>query len=217
MVMKAPIIIGITGSVGSGKSVLAAFWGVKGWRLIDVDDLGREVVDSKPEIIKHLAREFGADIIDDEGRLKRRLLRARGFAGADGITALNNTVHPSLITLLKQRITEEKARLPEQPIIVDCALIFEWEVEGLFDAVITVWADEDIRLERFLTRDGMNPSVFYGIEKAQLTQPDKLRHSTFQLENNGDLQSFLLAAECLYKRVMQHFIGETAQREGFTA
>ena len=196
--MGAATVIGITGSLGSGKSVFIEAVQERDIVLIDADRLGHEVVDSSPDIRKKLASAFGQDVLDSKGKLKRRLVRERAFADKDMLQKLNEAVHPPLIRLLRERVSQQKLNPDKKTVIVDCALIFEWGVEDLFDSIITVWADREVRLNRFILRDNMNPVVFEGIENAQLPQEEKIRRADIAVENNNDTETFITKARAIF-------------------
>ncbi len=196
--MESAPVIGITGSLGSGKSLFIEAVQDRGVVFIDADRLGHEVVDSSPDISKKLAGAFGQDVLDSKGKLKRRLVRERAFANRDGLIKLNKAVHPALIRLLRERIAQQKMNPGKKPVIVDCALIFEWGAEDLFDNIVTVWADREVRLSRFILRDNMNPVVFEGIENAQLPQEEKIRRADIAVENNNDTETFITKARTIF-------------------
>ena len=166
------MIIGITGCPSSGKSILAGEFSCCGWTLIDADDIGREVVENKV-ILDELAGAFGNDILDKEGRLRRRELGKRAFPDQEKTRMLNTIVHPPLIRLLKRRV--DALRTSGGNVVVDCALIFEWEIEGIFDEVICVAADIQLRRERIMLRDGRSAGEFDDLCAAQFTEIEKIR------------------------------------------
>ncbi len=177
------MVVGVTGCPGSGKSVLARSIGACGWELIDADGLGRDVVAETPGIVDRLAKEFGDDIIAGDGALERRLLAERAFADGDSIRRLNAIVHPPLVERVTGRIAD--AGEGRRHAVVDCALIFEWEIAGWFDLVICVSADSEIRRRRLMERDGRSGREIEGMFAAQLSQDDKIRRSDLMIRNEG--------------------------------
>jgi len=191
------MIIGITGCPGSGKSELTSELVRNGWALINADDIGREVVEGNPEVLGELVRAFGEGIIDSNGALLRRELGRRAFAGTDRTKLLNGIVHPPLIGLLKKRI--DGMRLAGADTAVDCALIFEWEIEGIFDAVVTVAADERLRRERIMARDGRSPGDVERLFAAQLPQAEKITRADIAIMNNGPIEKLHIWGKLLAK------------------
>ena len=179
------MVIGVTGCPGSGKSIFACVIAEQGWILINADDIGREVVENDPFILGELANAFGRDIIDADGNLNRHLVARRAFADSENNRILNEIVHPPLIRRLKSRISELRAEKVD--VVVDCALIFEWEIESLFDVVVCVKAHEHVRKERMMKRDGRSPDEVESIFSAQLPESEKVERADIVLVNNGSI------------------------------
>ena len=180
------MILGITGCPGSGKSMLTDVLVQREWILIDADELGREVVEFNPDVLDELKKSFGSDIINTEGRLDRRLLAARAFAKPEKTKLLNNIVHHRLIRRLKERIENERERNTNS--VVDCALIFEWGIEKLFDMVVCVSADESLRKKRLITRDTRSLSEIEDLFAAQLPECEKMRRADIVIKNNNSVE-----------------------------
>ena len=180
------MILGITGCPGSGKSMLTDILVQREWFLIDADELGREVVEFNPDVLDELKKSFGSDIINTEGRLDRRLLAVRAFAKPEKTKLLNNIVHPRLIRRLKERIENERERNTNS--VVDCALIFEWGIEKLFDMVVCVSADESFRKKRLMDRDVRSLSEIEDLFAAQLPECEKMRKADIVIKNNNSVE-----------------------------
>ena len=180
------MILGITGCPGSGKSMLAKTVARYGWNLIDADDIGREVVEGNSSIIKALVSAFGDDIIRRDGSLDRRLVARRVFVSPEATAKLNGIVHPKLVSLLVERI--EILRVRGVRTVVDCALIFEWGIENVFDLVVCVQAELERRIERIMKRDGRPRAEIEGFHAAQLPEAEKVRRADLVITNNGSLE-----------------------------
>lgn len=178
------MIIGITGCPGAGKSVAAQVLAEWGYTLIDADEIGREVVESDPGVIGLLAREFGNDIVRQDGTLDRRLTGQRAFASPESTEALNRIVHPALLARL--RVLIDDARESANNTVVDCALIFEWGIEDWFDLVVCVHAPPDVRLKRLMDRDGRTAEDIEQLFDAQLAEDEKIRRSHIAFANEGE-------------------------------
>jgi len=183
------MVVGVTGCPGSGKSVLADAIASHGWLLVDADDIGREVVEGDSEVLDKLREAFGCDILDDKGKLKRRLVAQRAFSDSENIRKLNNIVHPKLVDRLKSRIGELRAE--HDRIVVDCALIFEWRIEYLFDVLICVQAHEKTRKERIMKRDGRSSEEVEGIFSAHLPEREKVSKADIVIGNNSSIEKMM--------------------------
>ncbi len=191
------MIVGVTGCPGSGKTILAVELSNNGWILVNADDIGREVVEHNKAILDELAGAFGDDILDGEGRLRRRELGRRAFANQEKTRKLNAIVHPPLIRLLKRRVNA--LRTSGGNVVVDCALIFEWGIEGIFDEVICVAADIHLRMERIMLRDGRSAGEFDDLCAAQFPEIEKIRRAGIVIKNNGPVESLKV-----YGRLFAH-------------
>jgi len=184
------MVLGITGCPGSGKSILARYLAESGWTLVDADRIGREVVESEKSVLDRLVESFGGDILDGNGVLNRRLLASRAFSSADKTEMLNAIVHPRLIERLRHVVGGY--RRYDLTIVVDCALIFEWRIESLFDAIVCVAADEKERIRRLQDRDGRTVGEIRDMFAAQLTEEEKIRRADITIMNNGAIDRLRL-------------------------
>ena len=156
-----------------------------GWELIDADILGREVVDNDATIRERLTAVFGSDVILDDGSLDRRLIAQRAFASPEATKSLNAIIHPSLINKLISSIAAHDNA--GHHCVVDCALIFEWGIETLFEIIVCVYAGQEIRKRRLMARDGRSEEEVEDMFAAQIPEIDKIRRSNIAVGNNGSV------------------------------
>lgn len=185
------MIIGITGCPGSGKSFLSRVIESHGWTLVDADMLGKAVVDNDSDVLDALKTVFGNDIVFPDGKTDRRTLAVRAFSTPENTIILNEIVHPVL--LKKLGVVIDKLRSEKKNAVVDCALIYEWNIGSFFDILVCVTADEDIRRNRIITRDGRSAEEVDGMFAAQFSQDLKASKSDIVIKNNsktGLLEAF---------------------------
>jgi dephospho-CoA kinase len=181
------MILGVTGCPGSGKSDLAKVIASKGWKLIDADLVARVLVEQDRDILEELSMVFGADILGQDFKLNRRLLAQRAFADSESTHKLNNIVHPVLVGRISDLIRE--GRNTRSHTVIDCALIYEWGIERLFDLVVCVRADESLRKKRLMIRDSRTDEEIKRIFSAQLPEEIKVRKADIVLTNNGYIEN----------------------------
>jgi len=179
------MILGITGCPGSGKSALAAEIERHGWKLIDADVTGREVVENDSAVLSELVQVFGKDILSAEGKLQRRILGKKAFADHHSTGKLNDIVHPKLIARLREVVRD--IRLKGADGVVDCALIFEWDIQDMFDSVICVTAEKHLRKERLITRDGRTADEIEKLFAAQFPEGEKALRADIVIKNNTSM------------------------------
>ena len=183
------MILGITGCPGSGKSVLAKTVASKGWKLIDADLIGREVVEQDAALLKELSSRFGADIMGQDGKLNRRLLAQRAFVDPVSTRRLNDVVHPVLVARITDKIRD--GRVSGAHTVVDCALIYEWGIEGLFDRIVCVRAKKDIRKKRLISRDGRSEEEVERMFESQMSEESKVQKADIVFTNNGAVENII--------------------------
>lgn len=175
--------IGLTGSIGAGKSTVAKLLREKGIPVLDADAVAREV-SGWTEVLNAVRETFGNEFVLERG-LNRKKLAELVFAKSDARAQLNAIIHP--------RIREEMNRLQLElektgvaAVVQDIPLLFESKLESLFDAVILVDAPLETRLARVMARDGISREAFLARDAAQMPASEKRLRATVTLENAGD-------------------------------
>lgn len=147
-------VYGLTGKTGAGKSTVAALLKEKGFYIIDGDVIARHITDKGKPALKLLAEYFGEDIINSDGALDRRLLASRAFASRENTDKLNSITHPLITEEFREEI-EKAVKEGYEKAVIDAAALLESECKNLCSKIIVVYAPEDMRLKRILSRDGI--------------------------------------------------------------
>ncbi|MGN7148283.1 dephospho-CoA kinase [Arthrobacter sp. SAFR-179] len=180
--------IGLTGGIASGKSVVAARLQERGAVLVDADALAREVVEPGTEGLRRIVEEFGAEMLDGDGRLDRARLGAAVFRSQERLAALNAIVHP----LVRARAAAITAAAPDDAIVVqDIPLLVETGQGSAFHLVLVVDAPEDVRLQRMQELRGMTAEAARSRMAAQATREARLAAADAVLDNSGTVQQLL--------------------------
>ena len=180
---KAPLRIGLTGGIASGKSLVAAVFADLGVPVIDTDVIAREVVAPGQPALGEIRERFGEEILDATGNLDRAVMRERIFAGEQARRDLEFLLHP--------RITEETRRQADiaggvyqvivVPLLVDSALA-QW-----VDYVVVVDCDEDTQIKRLLARDEETVEQSRRILAAQTSREERLAIADYVIHNDQNL------------------------------
>lgn len=152
--MNKPLMIGLTGPTGAGKSAVRPVAERLGCRCIDCDQLARRAVEPGTPALEQLADRFGRDIIKPDGTLDRPELARRAFPTEEGRAALNAIVHPAVIALVMDEL-ERCAAEGIPAALVDAPTLFESGLDGHCDTIIAVIAPDICRLNRIMCRDGI--------------------------------------------------------------
>ena len=185
--MSETPIVAVTGRSGSGKSTVAEYYRAQGYPVLDADREARAVTEPGSPVLAELRRQFGADILDDQGRLRRRLLAQRAFAAPEGTRALTRITHPAIIARLLEGV--ERARRASAPLcFVDGSTIIGEPFEPYCDAFVVVTAPEEDELARIQARDGISAGEARARLEAQLPQETLADRADYLIVNDGTLE-----------------------------
>jgi dephospho-CoA kinase len=181
-------MIGLTGGIATGKSLVASMLAERGATVIDADALAREVVQPGEPALAEVVERFGAGVLQPDGALDRARLGAIVFADPEARRDLERITHPRIAALMQQRTAGAVAQ--GAPVVVlDIPLLFEGERERSLDGVLLVYAPVEVQLERLRSRDGIDAAAARQRLDAQLPIEEKRSLATWIIDNSGDLES----------------------------
>lgn len=191
-------VVGLTGPTGSGKSTVAAAWQQLGVPIIDCDRLARKVTEPGSSCLPVLAAHFTTAILREDGSLDRAELARRAFSTPDGTKTLNSITHPAITALLKQEL-EDAADAGHPVAVIDAPLLFEAGLESLCHHIVAVIAPAQKRLERIMSRDGIDRQAAECRMGAQHPDAYYCRQDVCILNNDKDTASLAEEASALWK------------------
>ena len=193
------IIVGLTGSVGTGKSTVTNFFRELGAYIIDWDELAREVTRPHLRAWKEIVEYFGKDFLNEDLTVNRQKLAEMVFSDKEKVAKLNQIVHPEVFKK-DERITNEFKNLdPDALVIKDIPLLFELKLTQpvFMDKVVVVSASEQTQLRR-LEEKGMSRGDAQSRIKSQLPLEEKIRSADFVIDNDGPLEETKKQVEEIY-------------------
>lgn len=179
-------VLGLTGNPGAGKSLVAQWFADAGAIVVDADREGHALLTAESPVRNELIDTFGPDIEAADGSIDRKKLGAIVFADEHQLQRLNQIVHPRIHQSLRGKIESFRRSETEGPILIDAALIYEWDAQQWMDGVLVVAAPLDVRRERFAHR-GASAETFDRREAAQLPQSFKIEQADVVFENNASI------------------------------
>jgi dephospho-CoA kinase len=191
-------VLGLTGGIGSGKSMVASMFAQLGAAVIDADQLARDVVEPGQPALDEIATTFGRDILLPDGRLDRGKLARIIFADPVARGKLNAITHPRI----RERMDAAIAARASRPgvLIADIPLLYENERTGTVEAVIVVWVDPETQLRRLLERDRLTGDEARQRIAAQMPLDEKRARADVVIDNSGSRESTQRQVEAIYRR-----------------
>ncbi|MBQ8168771.1 dephospho-CoA kinase [bacterium] len=172
--------IAIVGNIASGKTEVEKILKKTGFMVLDTDKVGHDLLEYSDDV-KVVFKDF--DILE-EGKISREKLGKIVFANEKLLEKLNSVLHP----LIAQRILDFfEINKDQRVLFVAIPLLFEAGMEDLFDEIIFVYANDDIRLERLIRRNGYTREYALKRMNAQIPQQEKISKADFVINNEGTL------------------------------
>jgi dephospho-CoA kinase len=187
-------LIGLTGGIGSGKSTVAALLRELGATVIDADEATRAVQAPGSPGLQQLVEAFGPEILTPDGALDRPRLAAIAFSDPEARRRLNEIVHPLVREWMAER-QREAAERGDAAVVLEVPLLFETRgAEGL-DAVVLVYAPEDVQLKRLIEARGMDEQAARARIASQMPIEEKRRLASHVIPNTGTLEELRTETE----------------------
>lgn len=180
------IKIGLTGGIGSGKSTVSKMLSDKGFKVIDADNIAKEVLIKYPEIIDKIKIEFGTGFFDWRGEFRRREFGNHIFRFPKQRKKYEDIIMPYIKSEIFNEIDNyEKAG--ESIIILDAPTLIENDLHTFMDYIIVVWVDNNTQVIRLKNRDRLSREEAINRMNAQLSLDKKREYAHIIIDNNGDL------------------------------
>lgn len=178
------MIIGLTGSIASGKSTVSKMLEEKGYPIIDADMVARQVVEPGSETLKKIGDLFGEEVIKPDGTMDREKVGALIFSDPARRKQLNDIIHPAIRgEMLRQR--SDYLAQGYRTIIMDIPLLFESKLQHFVDKILVVSVTEENQLARLMERNGLNDKDAKARISSQLPMSVKEEGADAVIYNNG--------------------------------
>lgn len=195
-------LIGLTGGIASGKSTIGRMLAGYGAVVIDADQVARDVVEPGTDALGEIIRQFGPNVITEQGALDRARLGELVFASDDARRRLNEIVHPAVRARTRALIEHVAQEDPDAVIVYDIPLLAESEQRDDFDLIVVASAPEDLRADRLVRIRGMSPAQARARISAQADDSQREAIADHVIDTSGTLEKTLLAVAALWDDVI---------------
>ena len=192
------MIIGLTGGIGSGKSVVGNFFTELGIDVIDADLISRNILDTNKKARKLFVKSFGNEFIDKKGNVNREQLRTTIFDDKEKKMSLESIIHP----LVREEIinfTEQSKSIYK---IVMVPLIYETQSSNFYEKIIVIDCDEQEQIERASKRDGKSKENILSIIKTQASRNERNSIADFIILNDSSIEDLRLKVIQVHQKLL---------------
>jgi dephospho-CoA kinase len=195
-------VIGLTGGIASGKTLVARMLQDLGAHVIDADALAREVVAPGAPAYREVVAAFGPEVVRPDGALDRAALAARVFRDPQARATLNRIIHPHVRRRMAEALAATTAAHPEGVVVLVIPLLLDTAPADLypFDGIVVVWLDEAAQEARLMARDGLSREEARARIAAQRPLREKLSEATWVIDNSGTPEETRRQVEALWRR-----------------
>ncbi len=193
-------LIGLTGGIGAGKSTVSDYLKEKGYPVLDADAVAREIVEPGAETLSLLAGTFGEDILNPDGSLNRGSLAKVAFSNPEKKELLDKIMHGKVIEIMMGRV---EAMSHEPVIFLDVPLLFEAGMDRHVDQVWLVDAEDEVRIQRVMERDGTSREEIRKRMGYQMDREEKVKKSHVILDNSCDKQKLYSQVDEMLNRLRE--------------
>ncbi len=194
-------VLGLTGNIASGKSLVASMLEVRGAKVIDVDDIAKKIVEPDLPAWKKIVDAFGADVLNPDRTINRQALGDIVFNDDKKRKILNDITHPVIIQTARKKVEEYK-REDAKVVIIEAALIVEkGGLKDLIEGLIVVSSDEKSQIERLNKRNNLSEQEALSRIRSQMPGSEKEKHADYIVDNTGSLEQTESQVDKLWQEI----------------
>ena len=193
--------VGLTGSIGVGKSFVAGVLAELGCHVLDADRTSREVVEPGSPGLAAVAEAFGAEVVRQDGTLDRERLGSIIFADDDKRALLNSILHPYIISRQDGFLRSWEAEDPDGIGVIDAALMIESGGYKRFDKLIVVHCAPEKQLQRVMARNNLAEDAAEQRIRAQMPQEEKQRFADYLIDTSEGFEATRKQTEEVYREL----------------
>jgi len=193
------MIIGLTGGIGSGKSVVGAILAELGAHVIDTDKVGHRAYEVGSDGWRRIVDTFGRDVLARDGTIDRKKLGAVVFSDDGRRRELNAIVHPLIFQEIQREIAQRRAAGFAGPFVLEAPILLEAKGAGLVDCIWVVAAPRAAVRARLSASRDLTPEEIEARMAAQLSDEERREHADLVIENDGDLTALRARVEAAWR------------------
>ena len=181
------MIIGITGSIGTGKSTVSNYLISKGYSVVDADKISKGAYNIGSNGYKAILEVFGEEVLNSNGEVDRKKIKKIVFDNSNMLQRLNMAIHPIIINEIEKEI--EILLESQNVVFLDAPLLIETELHKKVDKIIVVACDKNEQINRIIKRDKITADMAISIINSQMSIDEKLKFADYIVYNNSTIEN----------------------------
>jgi dephospho-CoA kinase len=181
------MIIGITGSIGTGKSTVSNYLISKGYSVVDADKISKGAYNIGSNGYKAILEVFGLEILNSNGEVDRKKIKKIVFDNSNMLQRLNMAIHPIIINEIEKEI--EILLESQNVVFLDAPLLIETELHKKVNKIIVVICDKNEQINRIIKRDKITADMAISIINSQMSIDEKLKFADYIVYNNSTIEN----------------------------
>lgn len=179
------MIVGVTGGIGTGKSIVCGIFKSLGVPVNDADKIAHSIVETNQAVLQTIAKKFGNQYIGPDNSLNRKKLKQRIFASTKDRLWLEQLLHP----LIAEEIILYAKNITYPYCIIEIPLLVEANMQNIVDRILTVDCPIDVQIQRAIQRDNEHADEIKSIIAIQITREERLAITNDVIENTSDIHT----------------------------
>jgi dephospho-CoA kinase len=197
------LLVGLTGGIASGKSLVARVFKDLGAHLVDADRIVHDLLEPGQQAGQEVLACFGKELLLPDGRIDRRKLGKIVFNDAEKRAWLNRCLHPRVFEAYQAQVRQVRSSSPGAIVVLDAALLIETGYHRKMDRVVVVYAEPEQQLERLISRDRFTKEEALARIQSQMPLAEKRGHADYVIDNTGSRENTEQQAREVYARLKQ--------------
>ncbi|HBQ25678.1 MAG TPA: dephospho-CoA kinase [Syntrophomonas sp.] len=195
-------IIGLTGGIASGKSIVSSVFKELGAVILDADQIARLVVLPHQPAWEDIVKFFGPEVVNKDKSLNRAKIGDIVYNNPESLRELNRFTHPRIMQYYKDELRRIQIEQPDAIVILEVPLLYETNMDKLCQQVVVVWVDRETQIRRLMKRDNMTYEDAVRRVEAQMPLDEKVKRADFVIDNRGSIVETKEKATKYYNEIL---------------